>query len=104
MFIEDILKCIVAIDTYCQGLSFENFLNDSKTQDAILRNFEIIGEAVKNLPEDFRNELIGIPWSKAARMRDLIAHHYFEVDYVLIWDTIHKDLPDFKEQISQLLK
>lgn len=103
LFIKDILDCIELIGSYCSGLSFKAFLEDRKTQDAVLRNFEIIGEAIKNLPDDFRKNLPQIPWSEAARMRDLIAHHYFEVDFPLIWDTIHKSLPPFKEDIKKLL-
>ena len=104
LFIKDILDCIESIEAYCSILSFKDFLEDRKTQDAVLRNFEIIGEAIKNLPDDFRKNLPQIPWSEAARMRDLIAHHYFEVDYGLIWETIHKSLPPFKEDIKRLLK
>ena len=96
MFVKDILKCIEAIETYIAGLSFEEFLMDLKTQDAILHNFVIIGEAIKNLPADYREKLPDIPWSKAARMRDLIAHNYFEIDYGLIWETIFKSIPPYQ--------
>lgn len=73
-------------------------------QDAVIRRFEIIGEAVKNLPEDYKEDHSDIEWHKAMAMRNILTHGYFGVDYKIVWDTAIKTLPEFKEQIKNLLK
>ena len=74
------------------------------TIDAVIRNLEIIGEAVKNISPEFRKKHLGIPWSKIAKTRDKLIHKYFGVDLELTWDIIKKDLPDLKEKIKNILK
>jgi len=69
----------------------------------VVRNIEIIGEAIKNLPEEFKNKHKGIPWKDIAGMRDRIAHFYFGIDYNLVWDTIKKDIPVLKKEIKKLI-
>ena len=73
-------------------------------KDAVERNFEIIGEAVKNLPEDFRNKYPDIPFRQIAGMRDKLIHDYFGVDYEIIWKTITDKLPQFAKDIELLIK
>jgi len=69
----------------------------------VIRRLEIIGEAVKNLPADFKKKKSSIPWQNIAGMRDFLIHEYFGVDLDLVWQTVKKDLPEFKKQILKLL-
>jgi len=78
--------------------------NFSRTQDAVVRNFEIIGEATKNLPDDFKTLYPSVAWKQVAGLRDVIAHGYFRVDFEVLWEIITDTLPDFKIQILKILK
>jgi uncharacterized protein with HEPN domain len=80
VFIEHVLESIDAIKEYTKGLSKEDFSSSKEKQDAVLRRIEIIGEAVKNLPADVKDEYPKIPWKQIAGMRDIVAHNYFGVD------------------------
>ncbi len=82
----------------------EAFLSDSKTQEAVVRNIEIIGEATKNLSEALRTKYPDIPWKRIAGMRDKLIHEYFGVNYELIWDVIEKDFPGLREAIQKILQ
>lgn len=89
--LEDILSAASAIDQYVQGFDYNSFVQDRRTVDAITRNLEIIGEAVKSLPEDLLSEHPDIPWRAIAGFRDILAHAYFRSEDSIIWDaaTIH---------------
>lgn len=102
-FLEHILESIVRIEEYVSGVSKEQFESSLKIQDAVLRRLEIIGEAVKNLPIDFKEKYPDIPWKKIAGTRDFLTHEYFDVDTELVWEIIGKDLQDLKSKISKIL-
>jgi len=104
LFLHDILDSVNKIFKYTQDMSYEDFINDEKTIDAITRNFEIMGEAVKYLPANIRNKFPEIPFKKIAGMRDKIIHDYFGIDYDYIWITIKDDLPILKPQIEKALR
>ena len=107
LFIQDILESIELIEDYTKGTNKEEFLNkDSNLQmkDAILRRLEIIGEAVKNIPEDFKNKYPNVSWKKIAGMRDILTHEYFGVILERVWKTAKDDLPKLKEKILKILK
>ncbi len=104
IFIEHMLESIEKIEKYTKKLTKEKLIKDTKVQDAIIRRIEILGEAVKNLPDDFRNKHPEVEWSEVVRTRDKIIHHYFGVDLDIIWDIIKKDLPKLKKQIKEILK
>jgi uncharacterized protein with HEPN domain len=91
------------INKYTKGLEKGDFLKNNLVQDAVVRNIEIIGEAVKNLPKEFTNKHKDVPWKDISGMRDRIAHFYFGIDYALVWDTVKKDIPELKKQIQKLL-
>lgn len=104
IFLEHIHESIVAIETYAQGMTREDFSKNTAMQDAILRRIEIIGEAVKNLPEDFRNSHAEVPWRKVAGMRDVVVHEYFSIELDLVWGLLQKEVPELKRQIEALVK
>ena len=104
IFIEHILESIKDIESYSQSISKNKFFGDKKSQDAIVRRIEIIGEAVKNLPIEFTNKYPFIPWSEIARTRDKMIHHYFGVDLDAVWDIVKEDLPELKKDIKEILE
>ena len=101
--LEDILEAIDWIEGYVGGLDFGAFEADRKTLDAVVRQFEIIGEAVKALPEELRARESAIPWRQIAGFRDVLAHGYFAVDAFTVWDAATKHLPELKDACSRLL-
>ncbi len=103
-FLSHILESIERIYTYLGDMSQEQFLNNSLVQDACIRQLEIIGEAVKNISPDIRNRHNELPWQDIAGMRDKLIHHYFGIDYELVWNTINEDLPILKREISLIIK
>jgi len=96
------LDSIARIQEYAGEMSREDFLQSKIVQDAVIRNFEIIGEAVKNLSPDFRKEYSEIEWRKIAGMRDKLIHDYIGVDLWAVWGVIVDILPDFKRQLKEL--
>lgn len=103
-FLKDIENSVRKILNYTENIDFETFLSDEKTIDAVERNFEIIGEAVKSLTDDFKNTYPAIPFRQIAGMRDKIIHDYFGVDYEIVWKTIKSKLPEFKSNIEKIIK
>jgi uncharacterized protein with HEPN domain len=88
---------------YTQGLTFEDFLADDKTIDAVVRNFEIIGKASLRIDEDFRLENPQIEWRKLRGFRNRIVHDYFGIDYEIVWSILTQDLEELVFQLDQLL-
>ncbi|MBX2914431.1 MAG: DUF86 domain-containing protein [Cyclobacteriaceae bacterium] len=101
-FIDDILESIQKIEDYSLNLSEEDFQFNFEKQDAIARRLEIIGEAVKNIPVDVKNQFTDIPWKSIAGLRDVIAHDYFGILPKRLWNIVKKDIPIFKVQIIQV--
>lgn len=104
VFLKHILESINLIEDNVSGMSQEKFLENTPIQDAVMRRLEIIGEAVKNLPETLKQQTPNVPWQDIADMRNKLIHEYFGVDIKLVWNTIQNDLPSFKEQIQKILK
>ncbi|MFA7658724.1 MAG: DUF86 domain-containing protein [Candidatus Gastranaerophilaceae bacterium] len=103
-FLKDIEMAVNKILNYTKNMDFDMFQNDEKTIDAVERNFEIIGEAVKNLPEKIKNSYTKVPFKQIAGMRDKLIHDYFGVDYEIVYKTIIDKLPEFKTQIEKIIK
>ncbi len=103
VYLGDIIDAIAKIESFIVGMSPDTFKGDAKTQDAVIRNFEIIGEAVKRLPDEFKNRHPDISWRAASAMRDFLIHDYPDVIPDVIWKTATDDLPKFKGQITALL-
>jgi len=103
-FLVDILNAVNDIETFIKELTFETFINNREKIFAIIYCLQVIGEAVKNLPEEIREDYQEIPWSKIAGMRDRLIHGYFTVDFDKVWETIKRDLPPLKKIITKILK
>ena len=103
LYLDDILEAIGKIEKYTEGLDFEKFSEDDKTGDAVIRNFLVVGEAVKNIPPGVRKKYPDIPWKIIAGMRDKLVHGYFGIRYDVIWETIEMRLPSLRLNIQKML-
>jgi len=88
---------------YCAGFSFDEFVEDTKTQDAVTRNIEIMGEATKNLSGEIRERHKNIPWKSIAGMRDRLIHGYFGVNLDIVWAVVREDLPPLIESAGEVV-
>lgn len=104
IYLKDILEAINAIEKFVEGLDFEEFKKDDKTSSAVIRKFEIIGEATRNIPKNFRNKYSQIPWKEMVGFRDKLIHFYFGIKYELVWEAIKKDLPELKSMIQNIME
>jgi uncharacterized protein with HEPN domain len=98
-----LLNAVGNIEEYTRGLNFEAFARDKKTVDAVVRNFEIIGEAAKHIPAGTRREYPKIPWKEMAGMRDKLIHGYFGVNLEVVWKTVKERLPVLRPLIEEAL-
>ena len=103
MYLEDIQLSMTRIAEYIEGFTFVEFKKDYKTVDAVIRNFEIIGEASKSLPLEIKRKYTDVPWDEMYSLRNKISHEYFGVDYEIIWDIASNYLPQNSQQIDQIL-
>jgi hypothetical protein len=101
-FIEDIFISIERIRSYTSGMTREEFGRDSKTQDAVIRNLEILGEAAKNIPYSFKKKYPEVPWKRIAGMRDKLIHHYFGVSLDIVWATVTDDIPEIRPALVKI--
>jgi uncharacterized protein with HEPN domain len=102
LYWRDIIDCCRKIDRYRAGMDRAAFEADDRTFDAVLRNLEVIGEAVKRLPPEARALAPQIDWRKIAGMRDLLAHAYFGIDKDIIWDVVTNKLPELRAAIEHV--
>ncbi len=100
--VEDILEAIERIEQYTDGLQYRQWQQDQKTIDAVIRNFEIIGEAATHVPSEVQVIFPEVPWGKMKGIRNLLIHEYFGVDAEVIWKTIQEDLPGLKTSLSKI--
>ena len=104
IFLKHIEECITHLEKHIKGMTKSKFLKNIKTQDAVIRRIEIIGEAAKNIPSPFKNKHAGIEWKEIAGMRNKLIHEYFGVNLDIVWKTAKEDMPKFKKKILKLLK
>jgi uncharacterized protein with HEPN domain len=100
--VEDIVEAITRIERYTAGLTLRAFLVDTKTQDATVRNLEIIGEAAKGLSSSFKKKHKVVPWQEIAGMRDRLIHDYAGVNWDIVWDVLQTKLPELRSHLEML--
>lgn len=103
LYLDDIHIAMSRIAEYIHGFTFVEFKRDYKTVDAVIRNFEVIGEASKNLPIEIKTKYPEVPWDEMYLLRNKVSHEYFGVDYEIIWDVATNYLPENKLQIDSIL-
>jgi len=102
-YLSDILEAVASIQTYTVGLSREEFMDDKRTTDAVVRNLEIIGEAVKGIPVELRGLYPNVPWRQIAGFRDVLIHNYFAVNLYVVWDVLQNELPELAKNVQEIL-
>jgi len=102
LLVEDVIESANKILDYTKSLSFEEFIKDGKTVDAVIRNFEIIGEAANRLPEDFKDKHSNIDWHRIRGFRNRIVHDYFGIDYSIVWEIKESFLPNLLQSLKSL--
>ena len=103
LYLKDMLEAIRKIENYSENITLDTLVEDELVQDAIIRNLEILGEAVKNIPEHVKNENPDIEWKKIAGLRDIITHAYFGIDVEIIWDVVENKIPSLKKSLLEIL-
>jgi uncharacterized protein with HEPN domain len=103
VLLDDILEASQRIRSYTDGLSLSDLRADQKTIDAVVRNLEVMGEAIKKLPAEIRDRHPDVPWKKIAGLRDILIHEYFGIDLDIIWDVVQTKLPALTEQVAAIL-
>jgi uncharacterized protein with HEPN domain len=104
LYIKDILEYMERAEGHIKGLNFEEFLNDDKTCDAVIRCIGVIGEAAKNISDEMRNKYPSVPWRDMAGMRDKTIHGYFTIDFENVWLVVKKEIPKLKPMIKKVLE
>jgi len=102
-YLSDVLEAMRRIIAYTCDLSREQFLEDRRTQDAVIRNIEVIGEAAKSLSAALKAKHPAIPWKEMASMRDKVIHHYFGINYDIVWNVAKKEIPNTVHQVESVL-
>jgi len=103
-FLSDIQEAVRRIRAYTTAMTYEAFLADTRTQDAVIRNLEIIGEATKTLSAGLRVRYAGVPWKGMAGVRDRLIHHYFGVNLDIVWHIVTSELPQIALQIEEIMQ
>ena len=100
--ISDILSAISAVETYVKGMSYEDFIADRKTVDAVIRKLIIIGEAASHVPEEISLNHPEVPWNDMRAMRNFVVHEYFGVSDKILWNTVQTDLPPLMSLLKEI--
>jgi uncharacterized protein with HEPN domain len=96
LYIDDILAAIQRIETYVADMDYPRFANDAKTCDAVIRNLEIIGEAARSLPDEFKLKYPDAEWKKMSGLRNILVHEYFGINNAIVWDIVTTKLGPLK--------
>lgn len=103
-YIEDIIDSMNKADKFIENMNYRDFIKDEKTIFAVVRALEIIGEAVKNIPDSVKEKYSGIPWRDIAGMRDKLIHEYFGVKLDVVWETVKAKIPELKPKFQKMLE
>ena len=104
IYLDDILEAIDRIQEYVEDITRDVFAADRMRFDAVIRNLEIIGEAVKGVPDSVRQNYPDVEWRKIAGLRDILIHKYFSINVEIVWDVVDSKLPILKTQLQQIIK
>ena len=104
IYLKDIQKNIELSEKFISDISYEDLAKDEKTQYALIRSIEIIGEASKKIPEEIRDKARDIPFKEMSGMRDKLIHFYFGVNLSLVWETVKEEIPAIKEPLNKLIE
>ena len=104
LFIKEIILAIESTEKFVEGMSLNELIKDDKTSSAVVRKFEIVGEATKHIPDWLKEKHPEIPWKRMAGMRDRLIHIYFGIDYKLVWDSIKIEIPNLKSKLQEMLE
>ncbi len=103
-YLQDILVSIDETAEFTREISYNEFIEDRKTINAVVRSLEVLGEAAKRIPDDLREKAPGVPWKYMAGMRDKLIHEYFSVDLSIVWNVIKTELPPIRPAIQSLFQ
>lgn len=103
LFLKDIILAMESVERFVEAMSIEELTQDDRTSSAVIRKFEIIGEATKHIPEGLKEKHPEIPWKRMAGMRDRLIHAYFGIDYKLVWDAIKLEIPELIPKLQAIL-
>lgn len=103
LYLQDMLSAFESIELFVGDMTYAEFVEDDKTSSAVIRKFEVVGEAAKGVSEEFREGYSDVPWREMAGMRDRLIHLYFGVDYELVWSAIKEHLPELTKVLNQIL-
>jgi uncharacterized protein with HEPN domain len=100
-YLDDIRCAIAEVEEFTRGMSYDAFITDRKTINAVIRSLEVLGEAAKHIPTAFRHKHPDVPWSKMAGMRDVLIHDYMGVDLKTVWKVAQERLPEIKPRLEE---
>lgn len=103
LLLSDIKNCILNIKEYTKGYSFNDFVNDNKTFDAVVRNFTIIGEASNRIDNDIKVKFAFLNWDELRGLRNRIVHEYFGINNEILWEIIENELDELNENLDKIL-
>jgi uncharacterized protein with HEPN domain len=103
LYLDDIRESCEKVLRYAYGLTFDQFLRDEKTFDAVVRNLAVIGEAVKHIPPETRSRYPDVEWPKIAGLRDVVVHEYFGLDVDILWDVVQNHVPRLLDYVLRIL-
>jgi uncharacterized protein with HEPN domain len=102
LFIDDILEAIEKVERYAADSTFEDFSCNEMAVDAVIRNFEVIGEAARNMPEEIKKKYPYVEWKEMIGFRNVLIHEYFGIEIESVWDTVRKNIPELKKHILEM--